>query len=88
MCSYISATNPKSKLTELCDQLDISFTERMLSWEKGPIPEDGVWAPYWYKNVWESTGFKKQGTSTRELPKRLESLYQESLQYYEMLKAV
>lgn len=28
-----------------------------LRWEAGPIPEDGVWAPWWYKSVHESTGF-------------------------------
>lgn len=28
-----------------------------LRWEAGPIPEDGVWAPWWYKSVHESTRF-------------------------------
>lgn len=79
---------PRSKLAELCNQLDIPFTERMLSWEPGPIPQDGVWAKYWYKNVWESTGFTKQKTSDQKLPEQLIGLYEESLKYYELLKAV
>lgn len=29
----------------------------LFRWEAGPIPEDGVWAPWWYKSVHESTGF-------------------------------
>ena len=29
----------------------------MLSWEKGPLPEDGVWGAHWYDKVNASTGF-------------------------------
>ncbi|MEM7348199.1 MAG: sulfotransferase family protein, partial [Chloroflexota bacterium] len=41
-------SNPRSVLSQLCDQIGIPFDEAMLSWEAGARPEDGVWAPYWY----------------------------------------
>lgn len=79
-------SDPKSQIRKLCAALEIPFSEKMLSWEKGPIPQDGSWAKYWYKNVWESTGFKKQATSSRVLPEHLTELYEESLHYFNLLK--
>ena len=78
--------NPKSLLSKLCDNLEINFFEEKLSWPSGGIPEDGPWAKYWYKNVHRSSGFAKQKTSSRELPKNCESLYLEALKYYNKLK--
>lgn len=78
--------NPKTGLSNLCEQLNIPFTEEMLKWKKGPIPEDGTWARYWYKNVHHSTGFAIQKTSERQLPKHCNDLYEESISYYEKLK--
>ncbi|MEO9868888.1 sulfotransferase-like domain-containing protein [Ekhidna sp.] len=78
--------DPKVSLQNLCARLDIPFEERMLSWKKGPIPEDGTWAKYWYKNVHNSTGFAKQKTSERSLPPHCQALYEESTPYYEKLK--
>ncbi|WP_420575593.1 sulfotransferase family protein [Ekhidna sp.] len=77
---------PKKGLSQLCQELGIKFEEGMLSWEKGAIPEDGVWAKYWYKNVHNSSGFAKQKTSERPLPQQCEELYKESLQYYKKLQ--
>ncbi len=51
------ATRPASALEALCAALGIGFDQAMLSWPAGPRPTDGVWAPYWYSNVWASTGF-------------------------------
>ncbi len=78
--------NPKVLLSKLCDKLEIPFYEEMLSWPSGGIKEDGAWAKYWYKNVHNSTGFVKQKTSERELPKHCETLYLEALNYYDKLK--
>ncbi|CAF3445469.1 unnamed protein product [Rotaria sp. Silwood2] len=36
--------NPRSVLIETCKQLDLSYTDEMLSWPAGPKPIDGVWA--------------------------------------------
>ena len=71
--------DPQSLLNKLCDRLGINFYTEMLSWPVGGIKEDGAWAEYWYKNVHNSTGFTKQKTSSRELPKHCESLYLEAL---------
>ncbi|WP_370090458.1 sulfotransferase family protein [Ekhidna sp.] len=79
-------TNPEAGLKKLCDDLGISFEQKLLSWKKGAIPEDGVWAKYWYKNVHNSTGFVRQKTSDRPLPKHCQDLYNESLAYYEKLQ--
>jgi len=49
--------DPKGILVKLCDLLNISFEEGMLSWEKGGRKEDGKWAEYWYKDVHNSTSF-------------------------------
>ncbi len=76
---------PEQGLSNLCKQLDIPFDTCMLSWEKGPIPEDGYWAKYWYKNVHQSTGFAKQKTSDRPLPDHCNKLYKEALPFYNYL---
>lgn len=77
---------PKAGLSKLCLSIGISFEEEMLSWKQGPIPEDGVWAKYWYKNVHNSKGFAKQKTSERPLPTHCEELYEEALPYYKKLR--
>jgi hypothetical protein len=77
--------SPQNTLQQLCNALQISFTEKMLHWPAGLKSYDGVWAKYWYDNVHKSTGFEKQKTSERQLPAYLEALYEESKIYYEHL---
>lgn len=79
--------DPPNQLRQLCDQLGIPFDENMLYWQPGAIPEDGVWASYWYQNVHASSGFTKQKTSQRALPDHCVSLYKEALPFYEALLA-
>ena len=50
--------SPKKELENLCDYLQINFDNNMLSWDRGGIKEDGIWAKYWYENVHKSHGFK------------------------------
>ena len=50
--------SPKKELENLCDYLKINFDNNMLSWDRGGIKEDGIWAKYWYENVRKSKGFK------------------------------
>lgn len=78
--------DPETYLRNLCDKLRVPFSKNMLSWKKGGIPEDGVWAKHWYANVHKSEGFTIQKTSFREFPEHLNPLLEEALPYYEILK--
>ena len=77
--------DPKTVLSKMSDQLGIPFSEEMLAWKAGPRPEDGCWAKYWYANVHKSTGWKKQETSSRPFPERLQPLLDEAVIYYDRL---
>lgn len=76
---------PDLVLSSLCNHIGLPFNADMLSWKPGPKPYDGVWAKYWYTNVHQSDSFRKQETSTRDLPANLIGLYEEALEYYEKL---
>lgn len=78
---------PEKVLKTLCEQIEIPFTKRMLSWEKGARPEDGIWAKHWYHNVHQSSGFGQYTQKTEELPKQLLPLFEQCLPFYEQLKA-
>jgi hypothetical protein len=77
--------DPPGVLRALCQALELDYDPAMLQWPAGGIPEDGVWAPYWYANVHASTGFAPQPTSTRPLPERCEPLYQEVRPIYDAM---
>jgi len=77
--------NPKSQLSQLCSFVGIPFDEKMLNWQPGALPEDGVWAPFWYQNVHASSGFNKQKSSERALPEHCIPLYQQALPFYNQL---
>ena len=49
--------DPAMVLKALCDALGIEWDPAMLSWERGPHPQDGNWGVHWYDNVNASTGF-------------------------------
>ncbi|MEP4809754.1 MAG: sulfotransferase family protein, partial [Luteolibacter sp.] len=44
-------TDPPTALASLCASIGLDFDPAMLSWQPGPRPEDGAWAPHWYHNV-------------------------------------
>ena len=48
---------PEAALRALCGAIGIGFTDRMLRWQPGAKPEDGVWGAHWYDAVNGSTGF-------------------------------
>ena len=56
--------NPEGVLRAMCAHAGVAFSDAMLSWPAGPKPCDGVWAPYWYANVWESTGLGRADMTT------------------------
>ncbi|MDH4047470.1 MAG: sulfotransferase family protein [Gammaproteobacteria bacterium] len=76
--------DPQRVLTELCHHLEIPFESKMLSWPKGPIPEDGIWAKHWYHAVHNSTGFSRYRPKNN-FPPALEGLLQECKPHYDML---
>lgn len=78
--------NPEIYLKKICGLLKIPFSEKMLGWKKGGIPEDGIWAKHWYGNVQNSEGFGVQKSSSQPFPKHLEPLLNDALPYYETLK--
>ncbi len=76
--------SPPEVLRQLCEHIDVPFTPAMLSWEAGPRPEDGVWAPHWYHAVHRSTGFAPYRPKT-EFPDRLRPLLDECQPWYDRL---
>jgi hypothetical protein len=80
--------DPEGMLRKLCATVGIPFTDRMLSWPPGLRETDGIWAPYWYDAVKNSTGFGPP----KEMPKlrdpHLLRLEEQALPIYERLAAV
>ena len=71
-------------LRQLCDHLDIGYTDDMLNWRAGPRNEDGVWAPFWYHAVHKSTGFSPYSHKS-DFPDHLVPLLEECAPWYEKL---
>ena len=65
--------NPAIVLGKLCRALGIEWDPAMLSWQTGPLPDDGVWGRHWYDRVNSSTGF---GAPAGEVP-ALEGKYRQ-----------
>ena len=57
--SHAILTSPETMLRKLCGALGIPWDPAMLSWEKGPHKNDGIWGTHWYDKVNASTGFGK-----------------------------
>lgn len=79
--------NPSAALQGLCTALGIPFSPKMLHWQKGPKPYDGVWAPHWYNAVHQSTGFEDPEGPLPDLPPEYARLAEQALPYYERLTA-
>jgi hypothetical protein len=77
--------NPEGYLRALCEWLRIDFSDRMLHWPKGPRDSDGVWAPYWYAHVWESTGFEVAVERNIELSAEAADVAEACRAHYERL---
>lgn len=78
---------PEATLQVLCSALDLPWQLGMLTWEKGGRPEDGVWAPYWYDSVHQSTGWEPRKLQHGEVPESLAELRETCLEHYLALQA-
>lgn len=85
--SRLLLEDPRSVLTQLCERVGIGFDAVMLSWDPGPVPEDGVWAPHWYDRVHRSTGFDPYHPSDATVPAHIEPLLVAAVPLYERLLA-
>ena len=86
--SYDILRNPERELRRICAFAGIEFQTSMLSWPAGPKQYDGIWAPHWYHSVWQSEGFAQPPGELPQVPEHLNALLQESMPYYERLKAL
>ena len=77
--------NPSGVIQKLCAALDIPWDENMLTWEAGPWETDGVWAPHWYADVNESTGFATYKAKGMAVPDSLQSVLVECQKHYDPL---
>ncbi len=76
--------DPGTVLEKLCANLEITYTDDMLSWPAGARPEDGIWAPHWYHAVHRSTGFSVE-VAKENFPERLEPLLAQCKPWYDKL---
>lgn len=77
--------DPRTMLSAVCARLDIDFSEKMLHWPPGQRYSDGVWAPYWYDSVWQSTGFAPYRERHYELAEHEREIARQARPYYERL---
>ncbi len=77
---------PEKMLKKICQRIGIPFDSNMLQWKKGPIPEDGIWAEYWYGNIHNSTEFMEYKAKKEPFPSRLNPLLASCLTCYKELR--
>ena len=78
--------NPKEVLFDWCESINIKFDESMLHWKKGSHPNDGIWWQHWYNNVIETSGFQKYQKKDISIENKYDSIYNDSMEYYNYLK--
>lgn len=79
--------DPAGVLARLCELLDLPFDDAMLSWDAGPKPEDGAWAPHWYARTHASTGFARPRRRTIDLPDHLAAVAAAARPLYDRIAA-
>ncbi len=79
--------DPEGVLAELCRRVGLAWDPAMLSWPRGARPFDGAWAPHWYQNVQQSTGFEPYRPKSAPIPEQLRPLVLQCLPYYDRLLA-
>ena len=80
--------NPEKSLSDWCRKINIKFEKSMLSWEKGNHIDDGIWWKHWYDNVINTTGFQQYNKKDINIENQYDSIYNESMEYYNYLKGI
>ena len=78
-------SNPKTVLIGLCSALEINFCDKMLSWNTGTHPYDGIWGDYWYRSVNKSSGFSTPNTHNELKHSSRTLLVDKAETYFQML---
>jgi Sulfotransferase domain len=77
---------PEAVLRRLCQAVGVKFSARMLSWPPGRRDTDGIWAPWWYSRVEESTGFEAPPAgAAAQLPEQLREMEAQCRPLYDKL---
>ena len=79
--------NPRRVLGLLCESIGVEFVDAMLAWPAGRRDSDGVWAPHWYDQVEQSTGFRGYRPKSDQVPEHLAGLLAECQACYDRLYA-
>ncbi len=79
--------DPRAMLTRLCEAIGLAFDPAMLSWPRGPSPDDGVWGAHWYGAINDSVGFAGPEGPLPEVPDALAPVLDAALPIYERLAA-
>jgi hypothetical protein len=80
--------NPEKTLRLLCEAVRVEFTDAMLSWPPGLRETDGIWAKHWYREVENSTGFRRPSQRVvPAVPDRLRGVCDQARESYERLYA-
>ena len=78
--------NPKQKLLDWCNHLNIEFDNKMLSWDKGPHKNDGIWGKHWYDRIYQTQSFSKKKKSLKNSEfSSYKNIYEESMRYYKKI---
>ena len=78
--------NPEKVLLSWCKKINIKYDQSMLEWKKGTHINDGIWWECWYDNVIQTTGFQKYIKKDITIENKYDSIYNESMKYYNYLK--
>ena len=76
---------PEETLRKICKHAGIKFSKKMLSWPKGPHPDDGIWGKIWYHNTNKSTSFISGNSRKVNLTVYQKSIVDQAYPYYQKL---
>ncbi len=79
-------SRPKACLSALCTAWDFPFTEAMLTWPPGKRDSDGIWADWWYGQVWQTTGFQAVAPKQINLTAEQQKVADAAMPYYERMQ--